>query len=1008
MFGQPDSKQLAKQNITEEPDDLSLVNELYGQCLAEVFKEYAPHLSECYSVCECENRSNPTESVASFEISKLVLEKDDKVIEKLKNVYHLLAYSGNSIAIIINRSHRDCQLHVAVGTETNDSEKVRNLAMNVRDAFLGNFPGSDCGPVRYFSDGEGSAFGALNESLRFGNVSYSSVGIVSNVATNFGEEFSTQGIEKLIDGISLKQDEEYTIMLVGKAVPHDELVMKKDRLCSLYTSLSPFASVQKSWGTQESTTWTKSVNLGIFGSIPKGPVMPSVGFGLSKGDTVGTNTNDMVTITEYGVKHMLDTIEKQMQRLESCEALGLWQFSAYVMSPDARLVSEASHMYLSLTQGDESYLESPAINLWNAHANGGKDKEQISRLREYLVHLEHPNFAKNEKADSTRFNQHNWPNLVSCTAELSGSELTNAINIPRRSIPGLPVIECAPFGREISSYDRSETGDIRIGCIHHMHHDEEMTVDLSSKSLQSHVFITGSTGCGKSNTVYRLLDEADANFLVIEPAKGEYKYEFAGLANVYGTNPLMGELLGVNPFVFPSQIHIYEHIDRILEVFNVCWPMYAAMPAVLKEAVIRAYEKVGWDLKGSRNELGEFFPTFKDVCKEIDDYIESSDYSADTRGDYKGSLKTRLDSLANGINELVFCNGCTPDEDLFDSKTIVDLSRVGSSENKALIMGILVIKLQEHRMSQRDGATNEGLRHITVIEEAHNLLRNCAASSSPEMGGGIAAKSVEMISNAIAEMRTYGEAFVIVDQAPSLMDMAAIRNTSTKIIMRLPDEGDRMLVGKAANLNESQIQELAKLQRGVAAIYQNEWIEPVLCHIEPHERGLEYSPTQSKHSAKDKVSSEELRYLNSCVLNPFKLDEPREYNFCDCVHKMDIPDSMKARLIEMARTPLSSRKPLFEWCAYRYFNIGRILDDARDLSADSLKERLCSHLLSSWKFEDDSSPESWGPIQYLFIQSMLNAHLNELRKRGTGIETTEKASALAEVSAVLSQTRPVI
>lgn len=105
-----------------------------------------------------------------------------------------------------------------------------------------------------------------------------------------------------------------------------------------------------------------------------------------------------------------------------------------------------------------------------------------------------------------------------------------------------------------------------------------------------------------------------------------------------------------------------------------------------------------------------------------------------------------------------------------------------------------------------------------------------------------------------------------------------------------------MLVSKAANLNESQIQELANLQRGVAAIYQNEWTEPVLCHIEPHERGLEYSPTQSKHSAKDKVSSEELRYLNSCVLNPFKLDEPREYNFCDCVHKMDIPDSMKALL----------------------------------------------------------------------------------------------------------------
>ena len=209
-----------------------------------------------------------------------------------------------------------------------------------------------------------------------------------------------------------------------------------------------------------------------------------------------------------------------------------------------------------------------------------------------------------------------------------------------------------------------------------------------------------------------------------------------------------------------------------------------------------------------------------------------------------------------------------------------------------------------------------------------------------------------------------------------------------------------MLVSKAANLNESQIQELANLQRGVAAIYQNEWTEPVLCHIEPHERGLEYSPTQSKHSAKDKVSSEELRYLNSCVLNPFKLDEPREYNFCDCVHKMDIPDSMKARLIEMAGTPLSSRKPLFEWCAYRYFNIGRILDDARDLSADSLKRGFAPICFLSWKFEDDSSPESWGPIQYLFIQSMFNAHLNELRKRvpasrhGKGLSTRRSISGL--------------
>jgi len=77
----------------------------------------------------------------------------------------------------------------------------------------------------------------------------------------------------------------------------------------------------------------------------------------------------------------------------------------------------------------------------------------------------------------------------------------------------------------------------------------------------------------------------------------------------------------------------------------------------------------------------------------------------------------------------------------------------------------------------------------------------------------------------------YGEAFIIADQAPGLLDMAAIRNTNTKIIMRLPDQGDRELVGRSANLNEDQITELAKLPRGVAAIYQNEWIQPILCKI---------------------------------------------------------------------------------------------------------------------------------------------------------------------------------
>lgn len=119
-------------------------------------------------------------------------------------------------------------------------------------------------------------------------------------------------------------------------------------------------------------------------------------------------------------------------------------------------------------------------------------------------------------------------------------------------------------------------------------------------------------------------------------------------------------------------------------------------------------------------------------------------------------------------------------------------------ETKSLLMGIMVLKLQEHRME--NGDMNAELHHVTVLEEAHNLLRRTSDVQTQE-SSNLQGKSVEMIANAIAEMRTYGEGFIIADQAPGLMDPAVIRNTNTKIIMRLPDESDRELVGKAASLN---------------------------------------------------------------------------------------------------------------------------------------------------------------------------------------------------------------
>ena len=277
--------------------------------------------------------------------------------------------------------------------------------------------------------------------------------------------------------------------------------------------------------------------------------------------------------------------------------------------------------------------------------------------------------------------------------------------------------------------------------------------------------------------------------------------------------------------------------------------MYAAMPAILKEAMEKAYVAVGWNISTSENPKGDVFPNFADLLEEIETVINESKYSADSKGDYSGALLTRVRSLTNGLNGLIFCNDDLRDDELFDKNVIVDLSRVGSMETKSLIMGLLVMRLNEYRMTSEK--TNSPLTHITVLEEAHNLLKRTSTEQSSE-SSNLLGKSVELLANSIAEMRTYGEGFIIADQSPGLLDMSVIRNTNTKLILRLPEKSDRELVGLAASLNEEQIGELSKLERGVAAVYQNDWIEPVLVKIS--KCGISENPYGSKeHTAETDI-----------------------------------------------------------------------------------------------------------------------------------------------------------
>lgn len=573
-----------------------------------------------------------------------------------------------------------------------------------------------------------------------------------------------------------------------------------------------------------------------------------VNFSRSSNITVLMGKNDALTqnFVNHDVKNTLELIEKQIKRVEQSTALGMWDFSAYFMSESPIIANNTAHMYLALTQVENSYLSQSAVNLWEYRE---ERKDDIANIMDFIRRLQHPEFELDIAPDDPSFDP-DWlmyPPHVNATVSLTGRELAYSLNLPKKSVSGLPVLESVAFGREVQRFtppSEKTPKTLIAGNVYHMRkEDKNIRVKLDMDSLCAHTFITGSTGTGKSNFIYNLLEqiyEEDKHFLVIEPAKGEYKNVLGGFddVSVYGTNPMYTELLHINPFSFPKHINVLEHIDRLVEIFNACWPMYAAMPAVLKDAIERVYKDKGWIFSNPAY-YSDDFPTFADLIKVLPDIMSESLYSADTKSDYSGALITRVKSLTNGINGEIFCSTKEiSNEALFNKNVIVDISRVGSVETKSLIMGIIIMKLQEYRMQPDE--MNENLQHITVLEEAHNLLRRTSFVQAQE-SSNLQGKSVEMLTNAIAEMRTYGEGFIIADQAPDMLDEAVIRNTNTKIIFRLPDEHDCELVGKSIALNDVQIKELAKLTAFVAVIHQNDWIEAVLCKSEKYDKERKYA-----------------------------------------------------------------------------------------------------------------------------------------------------------------------
>ena len=90
--------------------------------------------------------------------------------------------------------------------------------------------------------------------------------------------------------------------------------------------------------------------------------------------------------------------------------------------------------------------------------------------------------------------------------------------------------------------------------------------------MTKHTFIAGVTGSGKTTTCHKLLREACIPFLVIEPAKTEYRTliqsKYFGNCVVFTIGDETTAPFRFNPFELVSGENISSHIDMLKAAFG--------------------------------------------------------------------------------------------------------------------------------------------------------------------------------------------------------------------------------------------------------------------------------------------------------------------------------------------------------------------------------------------------------------------------------------------------------
>jgi len=387
-----------------------------------------------------------------------------------------------------------------------------------------------------------------------------------------------------------------------------------------------------------------------------------------------------------------------------------------------------------------------------------------------------------------------------------------------------------------------------------------MPFGLSDDELNKHTFVCGITGSGKTNSVKRILETTDKPFLVIEPAKKEYRNLSKNNVTVCTLGRPEINCIRLNPFYILPGVSPQQHIDLLKDLFSASFAFYGPMPYIIEKCLYNIYAKRGWNLTlgfhpllSTPKRIDEMFdagkirecyakqshiylfPTMQDLKDEIENYLlndKEMTYEGEVKGNIQGALRARINSLCVGSKGYMFnTNAVISFEELLKNNVVIELEGLSDDADKAFALGLLIMYINEYRQVQKEISNTSGLQHLLVIEEAHRLLKNVSSEHTEELGNP-KGKAVEHFTNLLAEMRSYGQGVIVAEQIPSKISPDVIKNSSNKIIHRIVSKDDQEIIANTVGLSSSDAIYLGNNRTGYAICHKEGMIQPVIIKVD--------------------------------------------------------------------------------------------------------------------------------------------------------------------------------